>query len=573
MKTTKIIITSPSLDPTQNVSGISSVTQFIIKNNPQAEYIHFELGRKDNERGGIRRIAAIGKALLYWYRLLSQHPDAIIHYNFPLSRASILRDPLFIWTARIKRHRIVIHLHGGNFLTAKHIPKYLKILLKQIFALPVPFIVLSDFEKNLVQQKFGCKEIIVLPNCIDIEEAKRFERQVNTQHPLTIGYLGRITQTKGMDYLLKACIQINKEGIPFILKIAGKEEIQGQYLPLFSEKLGTQFKYAGVVSGKSKTEFIKSLDIFILPSFFEGLPMSLIECMSFGAVPITTAVGSIKEVVKEEENGLFIKVKDSDSIIRQIKRLNNERELLTRLSKNAQTYIQTYFNMPTYINKLNKTYNNTFPPIGGGNKANKQNPFRLIIKASLALPFITDKLLAACYKRCMKHCGKNVYLRPLSSDLKGLENLSIGNCTSIPKGSTFYCTEAPLTIGNKVIFGPSPTIITGDHRIDVIGKYIIDSFDKLPENDAPVTIEDDVWCGSHITILKGVTIGRGSIVAAGAIVTKSCPPYSIIGGIPAKVLKFRFTIDEIIEHEKLLYPSEDRLSKEQIIKYRNNLQQ
>ncbi len=76
--------------------------------------------------------------------------------------------------------------------------------------------------------------------------------------------------------------------------------------------------------------------------------------------------------------------------------------------------------------------------------------------------------------------------------------MSIGDGSSIPKGSTFYCTEAPLNIGKKVIFGPNPTIITGDHRIDVIGKYIMDSHEKLPENDDPVVIEDDVWCGANV---------------------------------------------------------------------------
>ena len=55
------------------------------------------------------------------------------------------------------------------------------------------------------------------------------------------------------------------------------------------------------------------------------------------------------------------------------------------------------------------------------------------------------------------------------------------------------------------------------------------------------------------TILKGVTIGRGCIVAAGAVVNKSTPPYSIVGGVPAKVLKMRFTEEEIIEHERILY--------------------
>lgn len=152
----------------------------------------------------------------------------------------------------------------------------------------------------------------------------------------------------------------------------------------------------------------------------------------------------------------------------------------------------------------------------------------------------------------MKKCGKHVYLRPSCSDFKGLWNMTVGDYTSIPKGATFYCTEAPLTIGKKVIFGPHPTIITGDHRIDVIGKYIMDSTEKLPENDAPVVIEDDVWTGANVTILKGVTIGRGSVIAAGAVVTKSFPPYSIIGGVPAKVLKMRFTPAKIEKHERIL---------------------
>ena len=84
--------------------------------------------------------------------------------------------------------------------------------------------------------------------------------------------------------------------------------------------------------------------------------------------------------------------------------------------------------------------------------------------------------------------------------------MSVGDRSSIPKGSTFYCTEAPLIIGKKVIFGPNPTIITGDHRTDVVGKFIMDSHDKLPENDMPVIIEDDVWAGANVIILKGVTI-------------------------------------------------------------------
>lgn len=178
----------------------------------------------------------------------------------------------------------------------------------------------------------------------------------------------------------------------------------------------------------------------------------------------------------------------------------------------------------------------------------------VIVNSILAISYLRDKFLAPFWKKEMKSCGKKVHFRPLSCNIKGLNNLSIGDYSSIPKGSTFYCTKASLVIGKKVIFGPNPTIITGDHRIDIIGKQIIDISDeeKLEENDSPVIIEDGVWCGANVTILKGVTIGKGSIVAAGAVVTRSCPPYSIIGGVPAKIIKMRFSQEQIIEHEKLL---------------------
>lgn len=192
----------------------------------------------------------------------------------------------------------------------------------------------------------------------------------------------------------------------------------------------------------------------------------------------------------------------------------------------------------------------------------KKKTAKVGAKVCLLIPYMIDKIIAFFWKKSMKHCGKGVYLRPMSSDIKGLQNLSIGDWSSIPKRSVIYCTEAPLTIGRKVIFGPNPTIITGDHRIDIVGKFMIDVTidEKLPQNDQPVIIEDDVWCGANVTILKGVTIGRGSVVAAGSVVTNSCPPYSIIGGVPAKLLKYRFCFDDILKHEKICYPENERLS-------------
>lgn len=189
---------------------------------------------------------------------------------------------------------------------------------------------------------------------------------------------------------------------------------------------------------------------------------------------------------------------------------------------------------------------------------------RIIERLSHSIEYLKDSILSPIFKKAMKTCGKNVSIKPSSSVYFGLENLSIGNNVSIPRYSHIFCTKARLVIGNNIIFGPAPTIVTGNHRIDVIGKYIIASHDKASNNDKEVLLEDDLWIGANVTILMGVKIGRGSIVAAGAVVNQSCQPYSIIGGVPAKFIKFRFSIDEIIEHEKKLYQASERFSREEL---------
>lgn len=81
----KVIINSPSLDPKVNVSGISSVAQFIISNNKEVNYIHFEVGRKDTEsQGFLSRIIRILRNKKEWAQLLKQNKDAVVHYNIPL---------------------------------------------------------------------------------------------------------------------------------------------------------------------------------------------------------------------------------------------------------------------------------------------------------------------------------------------------------------------------------------------------------------------------------------------------------------------------------------------------------
>ena len=353
----KIIITSPSLNPEENVSGISSVAQFIISNNKEVDYIHFEVGKKDAESGGkLSRIRRIWRNRMEWKCLLRQHPDVVIHYNMPLMGAAVIRDYLLLQIAHRCKLPVVLHVHGGNYMKNRQRPWLVQNLITKVFSWAKHIIVLSDEEKRIVEKDFHVSNVHSLPNCIDLSEARDYKRKFEDERPLSILYLGRIEKNKGIGDILEATKKLKVDAVPFTLHFAGKEETEGEYIPRFQAELGDSFVYHGVVFGKAKNDLLKQCDVFLLPSFYEGLPMSLIETMSFGMVPVVTNVGSISSVVADRNNGLFVNVKDTDEIVSSIKSLRVDGELLTSLSVKAQNTILALFDDKAYIAKLNELY-------------------------------------------------------------------------------------------------------------------------------------------------------------------------------------------------------------------------
>lgn len=108
-------------------------------------------------------------------------------------------------------------------------------------------------------------------------------------------------------------------------------------------------------------------------------------------------------------------------------------------------------------------------------------------------------------------------------------------------------------------------VSTGNHAM-IVGRF----YRTIKENEKPngydkdVIVEEDVWIARNVTLLPGVTVGRGAIVGAGAVVNKDVPPYCVVGGVPAKPIKFKWTIDQILEHESILYPENTRFSREEL---------
>jgi acetyltransferase-like isoleucine patch superfamily enzyme len=172
------------------------------------------------------------------------------------------------------------------------------------------------------------------------------------------------------------------------------------------------------------------------------------------------------------------------------------------------------------------------------------------------------RLLTKIYSPFFGAHGKNFSFDP--DGIYHFCNIYVGNNVSLGSRPIFLATRSLIQIGNNVMFGPEVIIIGGNRNTSYIGKFMADvqDADKKPQDDLGVVIEDDVWVGTRVVILNGVTIGRGAIVAAGAVVTRSVPPYTIFAGVPARVIKFRWDIDTILHHEENLYPPEKRFSRD-----------
>lgn len=147
------------------------------------------------------------------------------------------------------------------------------------------------------------------------------------------------------------------------------------------------------------------------------------------------------------------------------------------------------------------------------------------------------------------HSGRGVNLWAKKTIVIG-DNFYIGRYSQI---------ECDVKIGNNVILGNNVAFVGKyDHNFKQVGtptrlaSQIRDKDYNWLGLNSKIVVEDDVWIGYGSIIMSGVNVGRGSIIAAGSLVVSNVEPYAIIGGNPAKFLKYRFNEDEIYQHEKFI---------------------
>jgi acetyltransferase-like isoleucine patch superfamily enzyme len=141
------------------------------------------------------------------------------------------------------------------------------------------------------------------------------------------------------------------------------------------------------------------------------------------------------------------------------------------------------------------------------------------------------------------------------------QNVYIYENCGINSDAKFICQEGKFILRRNCSVGPNLTVITFNHKYNIIGQRPeADGWGKLEPND--VIVNEDVWIGANVTLCPGTVIGRGSIIAAGSVCVKNhiYPPYSIIGGNPAKFIKFRLSLEEQIKQEEMTYIGEERIN-------------
>lgn len=350
----RVLITSPDINSGHYIGGIASLTKLLIENNRKVEYVHFVRGKGNYRNRGFLWLMRQPFFLLRFVKQFLRYRDIkIVHINIPLSILSIPRDLFLVLISSCFRKKVITHFHGGEYSQRTRISFFLKSMVFLTLFLSKKIIVLGNKERMFFINYYKVKpnKLHVIPNAVKIPTLLpiKFNKEFN------ILFLGRIDQNKGLREIIKALKKI-KDNIDFRLIVAGDGLDKDCFIEECETFLPGRFKYAGIVIGREKELLLENSHVFLLPSYFEGLPNALLEAMAYRLVPIVTPVGSIPEVVANNKNGLIIPVNDYLAIYDCIIRLYRDQTLMHRLSTNAYNTINDRYSLAEYINQINSIY-------------------------------------------------------------------------------------------------------------------------------------------------------------------------------------------------------------------------
>ena len=289
--------------------------------------------------------------------LLTNKPDIVhIHSSFG---PSFYRKMPFIYMASWAKIPIVNHIHGADFdefyVNASESKKK---KIKKIYEKCSVLIALSEEWKERLSQIVSPSKISVIENYSILHEdalKQRLERECNN----TVLFLGELGKRKGC-YDIPEVIRKVKEDVPdvkFVLAGAGSEADEKAIKKLIDrENVSDNVEFPGWVRGDTKDKLLREADVFFLPSYNEGMPMSVLDAMGYGLPVVSTNVGGIPKIVRNKENGCCCEAGDTDTYVREIINLLNSDKWRFDAANASLEIIKKGYSLEAHLHQLERVY-------------------------------------------------------------------------------------------------------------------------------------------------------------------------------------------------------------------------
>ncbi len=274
----------------------------------------------------------------------------IVHVNMA-SDSSYYRKSLFIKTAKFFGKKIVIHQHGGDFegFYYSELDDEGRKNVDRVLSMGDSFLVLAPAWKKFFGNIVAADKIVVLPDAIRIPKAEKKE-----YGQLKLLFLGRLCREKGIGELLEILLELKKSYPNIHLFLGGIWEDRS--LKEEAEKLEESVTWLGWVSGEEKKKYLCECDIFVLPSYFEGQSVAILEAMAYGCAIVASETGGIPQMISHEQTGILIKPKNTGALKQGLEKVLADAELCRRLGTNARRKVQNEFSIEDNMEKLLQIY-------------------------------------------------------------------------------------------------------------------------------------------------------------------------------------------------------------------------
>ena len=353
---TKILMLSPALNA---VSGVSTHVNMLLGSSLAQSYhlMHFQVGREGRDESRLQRIARFALSPLELASFLISHRPHILHINTSMDRKAFWRDFCYLVVARALGCRVITQFHSG-FGPQKAFKNPLIAWAFRRFLLWSHVIVVISDQAFREHKKFDPRiQVDHVPNAIEATGLLDIPHAPPLGHFLRLVFVGRLVHTKGLFEAIDALAMVRAAGVHFTFKIAGSGPDEAELISLIAKhQLQREVKLLGPVFHEEKKRLWLDSDVFVFPTYFEGLPYSLLEAMAAGCVPVTCSVGGIPDVMTDGEHGLFVPVRDAGAIKTAICRLATDASELQRMSLAGRRRIAEQYTIDRVAARFHEIY-------------------------------------------------------------------------------------------------------------------------------------------------------------------------------------------------------------------------